>query len=152
MRTEQASGRPGRLDQLDHHDGAQTHDQADGEVDLAEQKGKDLGHRQQDVDAALLEDVDQVLGCQEVGLGDLEGDADDDEPQDHGQDPALAAPHPLPPDVQVLAHRLCQQLRRDFSDHGRGSQVDSGRRGVTRGRDRHRAGQRVAIDPGHHSP
>ena len=68
------------------------------------------------------------------------------------QDPALAAPHPLPPDVQVLAHRLGQELRRDFSDRGRGSQVDSGHCGVTRGSGRHGAGQRVTIDPGHHSP
>ena len=53
--------RAGRLHKLGDHDAAEPHDQADGQVDLAEEQGEDLSHRQQHVHGALLEEVDEVL-------------------------------------------------------------------------------------------
>ncbi len=57
-----------RLHQFAHDHGPEPHDQADGEVDLAEQQGEDLGHRQHHEHRALLEQVDQVL-CREETAG-----------------------------------------------------------------------------------
>jgi hypothetical protein len=51
----------GGLHLLGDEDRAQSHDQTHGEVDLAEEQGEDLRHREQHVDGALLEEVDQVL-------------------------------------------------------------------------------------------
>jgi hypothetical protein len=53
--------RAGGLHKFGDHDTGEPHDQADGEVDLAEEQGEDLSDCQQHVDAALLEEVDQVL-------------------------------------------------------------------------------------------
>ena len=105
--------RAGRLHELGDHDAAQPHDQADGKVDLPEEQDEDLCHRQQHVDGALLEEVDQILRRQELGVRDLEGDSDYHDGQDHRQHTAVAAADPEPPGPQVLAQRLSEQLRRD---------------------------------------
>ena len=119
--------RAGRLHQLGDHDAAHPHDQADGEVDLAEEQGEDLGDRQQHVDAALLEQVDQVLRHEELRVRDLEADGDHHEGQEHGQDAGVAAADPLPRGPEVLAERLGEQLGRDVGRGGRGVEGQVGR-------------------------
>ena len=89
--TERAACRGAGLDQLGHDDGAEPHDQTDGQVDLAEEEGEDLGHRQQHVDAALLEEVDEVLGRQKLPVGELEGDRDHHDAKKDRQHTAVAA-------------------------------------------------------------
>ena len=86
--------RAGRLHELGHHDAAEPHDQADGQVDLSEQQGEDLSHRQQHVHGALLEEVDQVLRRQELRVRDLEADGDHHEAQDDRQDAAVTTADP----------------------------------------------------------
>ena len=121
--------RAGRLHKFGDHDAAKPHDQADGEVDLAEEQGEDLSDRQQHVDGALLEEVDQVLRRQELRVRDLEADGDHHDGQDHGQDTAVAAADPGPRGPEVLAQRLGDELGRDV---GRGL-VGSGEVGHHRG-------------------
>ena len=103
------------------------HDQADGQVDLAEEQGEDLGDRQQHVDGALLEQVDQVLRRQELRVRDLEADGDHHDGQEHGQDTGVAAADPEPRGPEVLAERLGEQLGRDVGRGGRGVEGKVGR-------------------------
>ena len=101
--------RAARLHKLGHHDAAKPHDQADREVDLAEEQGEDLSHRQHHVHGALLEEVDQVLRRQELSVRDLEADGDHHDGQDHGQDTAVATADPEPRGPEVLAERLGEE-------------------------------------------
>ncbi len=117
-----------RLHQLHGDDPAHHPDVADRKVDLAEQQDEDLGHAQHHEHRALLEEVHDVAGGQEhvVRTDRLEHDDDGHHPEQDRQHPALPAPDPLPGPVQVLAHRLGQDLR---GDEGRdpllgGRQVD----------------------------
>ena len=128
------------LHELGDEDGSEPHDQPDREVDLAEEQGEDLGHRQEHVDRALLEEVDQVLRRQELAVGDLEGDRDNDDAEQDGQDAAVTIADALQPGAQILAQGLSEELRGDVgfgrATLGRG-QVDGGliRRGLSRGGD-----------------
>ena len=54
------------LDQLGDDDAADAADEADRQVDLAEQQREDLAHGQQHEDRALDQQVDEVAGGQEV--------------------------------------------------------------------------------------
>ena len=57
-------GQPVRLlDQLGGDDPADAADEADRQVDLAEQQGEDLAHRQQHVHRALDQQVHEVAGA-----------------------------------------------------------------------------------------
>src|ERR1019366_4767369 len=86
----------------------------DGEIDLAEQQDKDLGHGQDHVDGALLEEVHQVARAQKgvLGGGDLEDGGDGHQADNDGDDPAVAAPDPQPPAPQVLTQGLGGELGR----------------------------------------
>ena len=110
--------RAARLHKLGDHDAAQRHDQADGEVDLAEEQGEDLSHREHHVHGALLEQVDQVQRRQELRVRDLEADANHHDGQDHRQDTAVATADPEPPGPEVLSQRLGEELGRDVGRGG----------------------------------
>ena len=110
--------RAARLHKLGDHDAAKRHDQADGEVDLPEEQGEDLSHRQHHVHGALLEEVDQVQRRQELRVRDLEADGDHHDGQDHRQDTAVATADPEPPGPEVLAQRLGEELGRDVGRGG----------------------------------
>ena len=135
----------GRLHKLGHHDAAKRHDQADGEVDLPEEQGEDLSHRQHHVYGALLEQVDQVLRRQERRVRDLEADGDHHDGQDHGQDTAVATADPEPPGPEVLAQRLGEELGWDV---GRGGLRGGGEVGHHRGVGRPGRGLAGARGPG----
>ena len=114
-----------RLHELGRHDSAEHHHEADGEVDLAEEQGEDLGHGKDHVHGALLEQVDQVLWRQELPVGDLEADRHHDDGKHHGQHAAVATSDPEPPAPQVFAERLGKDRGRDGGHRhaGRGGEV-----------------------------
>src|SRR5579875_2507121 len=72
------------------------------EIDLAEQQHEDLGHAEHHEHGALLEQVDDVAGGQELRVEPLEHDHDDDQGQDDRQDAAVTALEPQPDAAGVL--------------------------------------------------
>ena len=107
-------GRDG-LHELHGDDRPHGADVADRQVDLAEQQREGLGHGQHHEHRALLEEVHDVAGGEEdvMRADDLEDDDDDDQPQDDGEHPALSAPDAEQLAVDVLPHRLGDDLGRD---------------------------------------
>src|SRR6185437_3372720 len=80
-------------------------------------------------------DIDEVARPQEGVLwrDDLESDGDHHDGQDHGQDAAVPTADPEPPDPDILAKRLGDELRRDVSRSGpRGCGEIGHHRGVRR--------------------
>ena len=84
-------------------DAADARDEADRQVDLAEQQGEDLAHRQQHVRRALDQQVDEVAGGQEVRVERLEQDRDQQQTGDDRQHAALAAADPRDSGADVVA-------------------------------------------------
>ena len=98
----------GRLDELDGDGGATRTDEADGQVDLAEDEGEGFRHGEHHDHGALLEQVDQVDGRQVhvVGADGLEHGHDDDHRQDDRQDAAIARADARHVSADVFAERL----------------------------------------------
>ena len=89
--------------------------EADGEVDLSQEQGEDLGHRQDHEHRTLLEEVDDVPGRQEdvMRAHHLEHDGGDDQAEEDREHPALAALDAEHLGAQILPQRLGQDLGRD---------------------------------------
>ena len=88
--------------------GATRTDEADGQVDLAEDEGEGFRHGEHHDHGALLEQVDQVDGRQVhvVGADGLEHDHDDDHRQNDRQDAAVARADARHVSADVFAERL----------------------------------------------
>ena len=76
------------------YDRADPGDEADGQVDLAEQQHEHLGHGQEGEHRRLHEQVDQVARGQEVAVESLEQDRDQDQAGDDRQHAGVAALDP----------------------------------------------------------
>ena len=100
------------LHQLGRDDSADAADEPDRQVDLAEQEGEHLAHRQQHVDRALDQQVDEVARGEEVGVERLEQNRDEEQAGDDRQHAAVARADAHPHDPQVLAQRVRARERR----------------------------------------
>ncbi len=120
--------RPRLLDQLEGDHPAHHRHRANRQVDLTEEQHQCLSHRQDHVDGAQPEDIDEVARPQECVLrsDDLEDYGDEHHGQDHRQDAAVASADLDPPGPQVLTQRMSEQLGWDVGRSGRvgGGEVD----------------------------
>ncbi len=108
--------------------GAAGADEADREVDLAQNQGERFGHGEHHDHGALLEQVHEVARRQihVVRADDLEHQDDGGHRDDDRKDPALAGPDAGHVAPDVLAQGLRDHLRRQLRDGGlrrRGGQV-----------------------------
>jgi hypothetical protein len=102
-----------RADQRHGNGGADGTDEADGEVDLAQEERVELGQAEENDEGGLNEEVDDVGRRQECARLHLEEDADDDQADDDRQRAALAALYPPPPCFEVVAEGVGQDVRRE---------------------------------------
>ena len=99
-----------RCGELGGHDRADTHVEAGRQVDLAKQQNEDLGHAEDDEIAALVDQVDQVAGGEELAVLALEDDDQRDQADDDRQDAAVTRADLLPLRRNVFAERVGDQL------------------------------------------